>query len=134
MEKYDYLEQVTSDVKDAIIERYDINELAVKLEDRESFEQELYDDLFVSDSVTGNASGSYTFSTYQAEENLSHNLDLLGEALEEFGCSPDYMFKNGAEACDVTIRCYLLPNAISAALDEIEEEVEDEEGGDDENN
>ena len=124
MERYDYLEQVTSDVKDAIYERYDVNELAVELEDRDSFEQELNDDLWCDDSVTGNASGSYYCNAWKAEESLCHNLDLLGEALQEFGCSPDYMAENGAEACDVTIRCYLLPQAISAALDEIEEELE----------
>lgn len=134
MERYDYLEQVTSDVKDAIYERYDVNELAVELEDRDSFEQDLNDRLWCDDSVTGNASGSYYCNAWKAEESLCHNLDLLGEALREFGCSPDYMAENGAEACDVTIRCYLLPQAISAALDEIEEELEDEKGGDDENN
>lgn len=134
MERYDYLEQVTSDVKDAIYERYDVNELAVQLEDRESFEEDLNERLWCDDSVTGNASGSYYCNAWKAEESLCHNLDLLGEALQEFGCSPDYMAENGAEACDVTIRCYLLPQAISAALDEIEEELEAEEGGDDENN
>lgn len=134
MERYDYLEQVTSDVKDAIYERYDVNELAVELEDRESFEEDLNERLWCDDSVTGNASGSYYCNAWKAEEALCHNLDLLGEALSEFGCKPDYMAENGAEACDVTIRCYLLPQAISAALDEIEEELEDEEGGDDENN
>ena len=52
---------------------------------------------------------------------------MLGEALSEFGCETDYMQENGAEACDVTIRCYLLGRAISAALDEIEDELEEEE-------
>ena len=74
------------------------------------------------DSVTGNASGSYTFNTYQAEENICHNLDLLGEALEEFGSGADYLIHNGAEACDVTIRCYLLSECIAEALEEIEED------------
>lgn len=127
MKKYNYLEAVTSDVKEAILDRYDVNELAVELEDRLSFEQDLHDRLWDDDSVTGNASGSYTFNTYEAEENLCRNLDLLSEALNEFGCEADYMQENGAEACDVTIRCYLLDRAISAALDEIEDELEEEE-------
>jgi hypothetical protein len=79
--------------------------------------------------VTGNASGSYTFSTWQAEENLCHNLDLLGEALKEFGDGADFLEK-GAEACDVTIRCYLLGQAISEALDEVETEDDDEDDED----
>ena len=131
MERYNYLEQVTSDVKDAILERFDMNELAVELENRDSFEQELHDRLFCEDSVTGNASGSYYCNTWKAEEALCHNLDLLGEALREFGCGPEYIAENGPEACDVTIRCYLLPEAISDALDELEEDLE-EEGGNDE--
>lgn len=126
MKKYDYLEAVTSDVKDAIYERYTKEELREELESRNRFEQELNDDLWAEDSVTGNASGSYTFNAYEAEENLCHNLDLLGEALSEFGCEADYMQENGAEACDVTIRCYLLGQAISAAIDEIDEELEEE--------
>jgi hypothetical protein len=74
--------------------------------------------------VTGNASGSYTFNTYEAEENICHNLDLLEEALDEFGSGHGYLLDNGAEAADVTIRCYLLGPAISEALDEFEDELE----------
>lgn len=87
--------------------------------------------LFTEDSVTGNASGSYTFNTYEAEENICHNLDLLEEALEEFGSGADYLITHGAEAADVTIRCYLLGECIAAALEEIEDDFneahEDEE-------
>lgn len=77
-------------------------------------EQDLNDTLFTCDSVTGNASGSYT------EEYLCHNWDLLVEALTEFGSDMSYLGR-GAEACDVTIRCYLLGQAIT------EEEEEEEE-------
>jgi hypothetical protein len=117
---YDYREAVKNDVLEYI--NNEIN--FADYEDREELETKLNDDLFTDDSVTGNASGSYTFSTYQAEENLCHNMDLLSEALEEFECSTDYLEK-GAEACDVTIRCYLLNWAISEALDEVWEDRED---------
>ena len=119
MERYDYREAVKDDVRDYIMYEIDPNDY----EDREELEQDLNDRLFCNDSVTGNASGSYTFSTWKAEEYLCHNLDLLGEAVEEFGGATDVL-KNGAEACDVTIRCYLLPEAISEVLDELEEEGE----------
>ena len=118
MEKYNYYEAVCDDVRNYIID----NEIKVNEDNREEVEEQLNDDLWCNDSVTGNASGSYTFSTWQAEENLCHNLDLLCEALSEFGCGSDYLVENGAEACDVTIRCYLLGQAISHVLDEIEEE------------
>ena len=87
--------------------------------DKDEAAQELNDIMWTADSVTGNGSGSYTFNTWKAEENLCHNLDLLGEALDEFGTGRDYLIEHGAEECDVTIRCYLLPSAISHVLDEI---------------
>ena len=55
------------------------------------------------------------------EEAICHNWDLLEEAIDEFGGDTDIL-KQGAEFCDVTIRCYLLGQAIGAALDELEEE------------
>lgn len=119
MKTYDYLENVKEDVRNYIEE----NKIVVTSSNREEVEQELNDTLFVNDSVTGNASGSYTFSTWQAEENLCHNFELLTEALTEIGCDLSYLEK-GAEACDVTIRCYLLGQAISEVLDEVEEEME----------
>ena len=49
---------------------------------------------------------------------------MLAEALDEFG-SDTNILKQGAEALDVTIRCYLLGAAIAEALDELEEELEE---------
>lgn len=119
MERYDYLEAVKEGVRDYINE----NGIKVTSENREELEEQLNEDLFTCDSVTGNGSGSYTFNTWRAEEYLCHNLDLLAEACEELGSSMD-LLKDGAEACDVTIRCYLLNQAIREVLDEIEEEAE----------
>lgn len=122
--KYNYLESMIEDIKDYIFDRHTTNEIRELLEiEREDWENTLNDALWCEDSVTGNGSGSYTFSTWKAEENLCHNLDLLQEALEEFGSDINYLSK-GAEACDVTIRCYLLSRAISEAIDEIEKEME----------
>lgn len=115
MEKYDYYGAVLEDVKSYIENEVDLKDY----EDRDELEEFLNDTLFCHDSVTGNGSGSYTFSSWEAEENLCHNLDLLQEALQEFGCGLEYI-ERGAEACDVTIRCYLLGQAISEALDDID--------------
>jgi len=120
MERYDYLEAVKEDVSNYIND----NGIMVTTEYRDEIEQYLNDTLFACDSVTGNASGSYTFNTWTAEEYLCHNWELLGEALTEFGCDMSYLEK-GAEACDVTIRCYLLGQAISEVLDELEKEGEE---------
>ena len=115
-ERYDYLEQVTSDAKEAILE----NMKYWDFDNRDELEQVANDELWVNDSVTGNASGSYYCNAWKAEEALCHNWDLLADAIAEFDGDTDIL-QQGAEACDVTIRCYLLGQAISAALDELEE-------------
>lgn len=122
---YNYLEAIKADVLEYISENVNLAEWRG---DRDGLEGHLNDKLWAEDSVTGNASGSYTFSTWEAEENLCHNWDLLQEALSEFGCEKSPI-ERGAEWCDVTIRCYLLSQAISKALDELEEELEEPEEG-----
>lgn len=122
VQAYDYRANVCEDIKNFIEE----HSIKVTAENKEDLFQELYDDLFISDSVTGNASGSYTFNTYQAEENLCHNFDLLADALNEFGYTAgNYMLDKGAEWCDVAIRCYLLGECLSIVLDELEEDEEE---------
>ena len=118
MKTYNYFEAVKEDVKNYIENEIDIEKELSEAGDIDSLKDNLCDDLFCNDSVTVNGSGSYTFNTWQAEENLCHNMDLLQEALEEFGCGIEYLEK-GAEACDVTIRCYLLSSAISEVIDEL---------------
>lgn len=120
MEKYDYYKAVLEDVTEYIEDNYTEEEILAALEDdRDSLYDQLYDNMFISDSVTGNASGSYTFSTWKAEEYLCHNLDLLEEAADEFGDNLGNLVVRGAEVCDVTIRCYLLGGAINEYLDEL---------------
>ena len=119
---YNYLENLKSDIMEYLEE----NNIKITTENREEMEQQLYDDLWVEDTVTGNASGSYTFNTYQAEENLVGNLDLLREALIEFGCEGIDFLEKGAEWADVTIRCYLLGQALNEVLDEVETDEEEE--------
>ena len=119
---YNYFKNVKEDVKEAIKERFEKEEILGDEIDTDN----LYDDLFIDDSVTGNASGSYTFSTYEAEENIAHNMDLLKEAIEEFGGEYGEALERGAEFCDVTIRCYMLGQVIGEAIEELKEELEEE--------
>ena len=123
MEKYNYIKNMTEDVLEYIRTTYTEEETREKIQARYDWEEELHDELWAFDPVTGNASGSYTFNTWRAEEYIAHNLDLLAEAMAEFGDDSDAL-KKGAEWCDVTIRCYLLWNAIAAALDTLEEEAQ----------
>ena len=55
---YDYLEQVTADVRDYIEQEIDLTEWA---DDRDGLEEKLNDDLWTCDSVTGNACGFYYY-------------------------------------------------------------------------
>ena len=119
---YNYNEAVKNDVLDYIRNEVNFSEF----EDLEELEQSLNDDLWTVDSVTGNASGSYTFNRYQAQEYVMDNIELLKEACEEFGTKTETVgeqFLNEEfEWMDVTIRCYLLVQAISEALEEVEDE------------
>lgn len=88
---YDYREAMAEDVKEWIKENIDLTEWT---EDREGLEQQLNDDLWTEDCITGNASGSYYCNSYNAEESIAHNWDLLNEALDEFGQNNINVIKN----------------------------------------
>ena len=118
---YDYREAVKDDVLEYINNEINFEDF----DTLEELEEHLNEVLFTEDSVTGNASGSYTFSTYEAEENICHNMDLLQEALSEFGDTEALVMDFDAEKADVTIRCYLLGECIAAALEEIEDDFEE---------
>lgn len=116
METYNYKEAVENDIKEYIENWVDLSKW---VDDLEGLREKLYEDLWIEDSVTGNLSGSYTFSHYEAEENLCHNWELLEEALEEFECDVNPVEK-GPEWCDVTIRCYLLREMLDIVLQDLE--------------
>ena len=124
MEKYNYLEAVTADAKQAILEN--MNDW--NFSDREELEEIVNDELWVDDSVTGNGSGSYTFNREAAKEYVTRSddgMDTLRDAVCEFDFEHEAFsafLEENWEYFDVTIRCYLLSQAISAALDELEEE------------
>ena len=107
MERYDYRAAIKNDIREWL----DENQNGFISDERHD---EIYEDLFINDSVTGNGSGSYTFNRWTAEENLCHNLDLLEEALDELGGE----FKNDPEVNDVTIRCHLLGQCLNEVVDE----------------
>ena len=114
---YDYREHVIDDIRDYIRENVNLEDWRGRRDELEEF---LRDDLWTTDSVTGNASGSYYCNAWRAEEALCHNWDLLADALEEFGGDTDIL-RQGPEACDVTIRCYLLGECLAEVLEGLED-------------
>ena len=115
---YNYREAMRNNIREYMEECVEnFNEF-----DSESFD-EIYNELWVTDSVTGNGSGSYTFSRCQAEEYVKDNLPLCIEAMEEFGYSAkefgERVYNEEWEYLDVTIRCYLLGECLSEVLEEM---------------
>lgn len=116
---YNYLEAMKQDVKEYIEENINVTDYETK----EDLEEYLNDTLWTEDSVTGNASGSYTFNRATAKKYVDENKDLINDMMEEFDCKDkvaNWWIEDNYEAIDVSIRCYFLGQAISEVLDEME--------------
>jgi hypothetical protein len=118
---YNYLEAIKDDVRQAIEDNYDIADYS----DRDEFEETLNDDLCIDDSVTGNGSGSYTYSRAEAEENVKGDpnaMDYIRELISDYDekdVALEKFMDEDWEWFDVSIRCYLLGQVISEVLDEL---------------
>lgn len=116
----EYMDEVKSDAMDAIKENLEYND---------SWD-EMYDSLFMDDSVTGNASGSYYFNTAKAAEAVS-GIIFDSDAVDEFK-SMGYdgiPTEEGAETCDVIARCIclgLVSGELEEYYDSLTEQDEDE--------
>lgn len=114
MENYNYLESIKADIK-----QYLEDEFSYRYADltKEEIEEQLHDDLWDNDSITGNGSGSYTFCRETAKEYVTENMDECIEALKGFCVESETIaekfLSEDWEYLDVTIRCYLLGQAIS---------------------
>lgn len=115
---YNYLEAVCDDVREVIVKSW--ADRFAEFETLDELREALNDELWSCDRVTGNASGSYTFSTWQAEEYLAHNWGVLEEACAAFGADMGEEVKKGAEKADVLIRRYYLRTAIDKVLPDFE--------------
>lgn len=103
----DYKRQIEEDARETIAEGADWYE---------SWD-DMYDALFTDDAVTGNGSGSYTFSAARAAENargLAFDDDFIAEA-RAAGYDME-LFAEGPEAVDVVARCLAL-GLVSGALE-----------------
>lgn len=126
MGKYNYYEAMKEDIKNYIAENYTEEDICEKMLDLDDFSEELNNDLWAFDGVTGNGSGSYTFSRAKAKEYIfsgAENVELLREALKEFCVESDTIAEKFLseewEYFDVTIRCYILGGVINNALEDL---------------
>lgn len=125
MEKHDYETEIRNDLADWLRECASYDDMTADA--FEEARERLEDEAWTADGVTGNASGSYYCNAWKAEEAICHNLDLLGEALREFGDTGADILEKGAEACDVTVRCYLLGQVFGDVFEKVLDELREKE-------
>lgn len=117
---YDYYAALEEDVREYIKENIDFSKFTSKEELADSLDEECW----VADSVTGNGSGSYTFSRAKAKEYVIDNMDLLIEAVRDFCIDltevANHFLAEDWEWFDVTIRCYLLNGVIWQVVESLE--------------
>ena len=118
---YNYKEQIRADVREWI----ENNKEQINGLDRHDAFEVVYDSCWVDDSVTGNASGSYTFNRWEARQNFFNDEDseeYIDQMIEYgFTCRESVgraVRESQWELLDVTIRCWLLCDAVSDVLDE----------------
>ena len=119
---YSYKDQIRSDVREWIEDNKDqIDGL-----DRHEAYEVVYDSCWVDDSVTGNASGSYTFSRWTARDNFfedSDSEDYIDQMIEDGFTTRESVGRAVQESqwelLDVSIRCWLLCDAVTDVLDEM---------------
>lgn len=119
---YDYRDEMYNDIVEWMRENKEIIKYQC-FSHINDLEEWLNDILWTEDSVTGNASGSYTFNSWQAEEYLFHNLDLYFEACWNFGIDAERVVDDlqNPERMDVTIRCCLLSETVANVLNNLTE-------------
>ena len=93
---------------------------------KNNLQEQLENDFWLSDSITGNASGFYYCNQQEAKEQVLENgMDILREAQEELDISLEDIARHFLyeewETLDVIIRCYLLSSVVSEVLDELDE-------------
>lgn len=117
---YDYFKSIKEDVLSYINNNIDLSNWYGT--DPDYLKWELQDTLLDEDSITGNASGSYTFDRAKAREYVLDNMEHLTDAAWDYGINFEIIGKNfldeNWEYFDVLIRCYLLSAVIEEVVDE----------------
>ena len=122
MTKYNYLETIKNDIKTYLEDEFEYR--YSDCEDKDELQEALHDNLWAEDNVTGNGSGSYTFCTEESKKYVIENMELCIESLKMFCVESETIaekfLSEDWDYFDTTIRCYLLGQAISEVLEEIE--------------
>lgn len=121
---YDYWSEIKVAVREWLTDNFEYVEDNVdSTHNSEEVFEFMFDKLWIEDSVTGNASGSYTCNAEQARKYVLENISLAVDAYNELSSKESFaddVWDSKWEVIDVTIRCYLLPDVIREVLNEIE--------------
>lgn len=121
---YDYRKALVEDIKKYIEDNYWLEEH----QDSDNLAEDLCDEIWDNDDITGN--GYHWYDTEdKCAEYVSQNMDLLYEAVENFGIGEEanqmidhWKSKDLARYFDCTIRCYLLMECVCAAVEKLIQE------------
>lgn len=110
------------DNKETILEL--LNEKSVNLSDEQEVVDTIVENFTYSDEITGNGSGSFTFSRSEAKDIVLNNLDdmvtILNEldynAFEEIG---EALVEDGFEELDVIARTFVLSQSATEFASEL---------------
>lgn len=112
--KYDYIANMKSDISEYLAD--------AKITLNDDNYEDIYDELFDRDEITGNTSGSYTMDRDTARAMVIENIDILKSAVVEYYVNADmvsnWFLTNNWEAFDVVIRCHLLREAMTVLQNE----------------
>lgn len=125
MERYNYKKHVTDDLYN-----YFMNDMSkedrfwlINSTNNEDYEY-WFDKLREDDAVTGLASGSYTMSKSQAEENLLYNWDLAKDAYLDLFLDSSYdVLDKGPEILDTWVRYYVYPDCFDNAINRLRKTI-----------
>ena len=117
--EYNYIDAIKNDIREYLND-HDWIDYGTNIDD---VEQQLSDDLWTADSVTGNGSGSYTFNTPESKEYvLADGLDYVRDMVNDGWVEPktalDHFIDEDWDYFDVSIRCYLLGQCLYDVLRE----------------
>lgn len=126
---YNYYRAMKEDVKE-MIRTYDACGGFCEIDSIDELADWIQETAWDDDSVTGNASGSYTFSRVEAKANVLDNMDLLLEMAESFGETAEqigqHFLNEDWEYFDVSIRCYILGDVAYSVAAEVIDELREE--------
>ena len=127
MEHFSYLENLEHDIWTYMQENdeYFFGMYADRNISKDDWIDKMEQELWAEDSVTGNGSGSYTFSREESKQNVLADFDTVVNELWSSGICTDeeagkHFLNSDWEWFDVTIRCLLLRDALADVANELD--------------